>query len=608
MDKRQKSTLRSQHIRIADELILDEDFYAALRRDKIFTNGMLDLIKAEAKPRDRVYKMLELLEKRGPKAFENFVWILKENYEWLAKELEDQYNKRLQQTQQERDKHDQGSVQYETYPKYFSQDIYNRVEEYSNPNNRAVSTTTHHQRARHTMIPTQESVSAGYCYNKDSQQFFPTPGYNLAVVPQHYSQQQHQDGGLDTTDNIVQTFNETNSEPQRKQYKDACMSPIGIIESPRKSVHATSGPKELKNDRHETESEEDSCDQGFDEIKSQTATVTTLTNDDVESQITSTTEARSEGFEHTDIVDGPEDVNVGLDENDEDFPTSEVYYDCVRRGSSHFSQFDEEVFQHELSMHDDENDVSRSEISFEHTEAFQIQIEAMKNMYIKLVGITFENEDTDDTDENEVTWEMIDCEMDRLINRLENSDDMKMIRKCYDLFPEKERKQPLNMCIESVLADKKELDNKLRDKQKEIDQMVFDLWKHQQDMSNFKKLQKRLTEKETEYNNLKTSLDNLEKDADTKFKQIAEKDARIEALETKVKELQGDQMRKLGMPTRRGAQNQRRTSNIQGQSPRRQSTNYTEPRMSLMQGAYGNGNQSPRNVTTAMRRAPSNRR
>ena len=45
MDKRQKSTLRSQHIRIADELILDEDFYAALRRDKIFTNSMLDLIR-----------------------------------------------------------------------------------------------------------------------------------------------------------------------------------------------------------------------------------------------------------------------------------------------------------------------------------------------------------------------------------------------------------------------------------------------------------------------------------------------------------------------------------------------------------------------------------
>lgn len=45
MEKREKSTLRSQHIKIADELILDEDFYAALRRDKIFTNGMLDMIK-----------------------------------------------------------------------------------------------------------------------------------------------------------------------------------------------------------------------------------------------------------------------------------------------------------------------------------------------------------------------------------------------------------------------------------------------------------------------------------------------------------------------------------------------------------------------------------
>ena len=48
------------------------------------------------KPRDKVYKMLELLEKRGPRAFDNFVWILKENYEWLAKDLEDQYARRVQ--------------------------------------------------------------------------------------------------------------------------------------------------------------------------------------------------------------------------------------------------------------------------------------------------------------------------------------------------------------------------------------------------------------------------------------------------------------------------------------------------------------------------------
>lgn len=46
--------------------------------------------------------MLELLEKRGPKAFDNFVWILKENYEWLADMLEREYEKREQAAQYEK--------------------------------------------------------------------------------------------------------------------------------------------------------------------------------------------------------------------------------------------------------------------------------------------------------------------------------------------------------------------------------------------------------------------------------------------------------------------------------------------------------------------------
>ena len=48
------------------------------------------------KPRDQVYKMLELLEKRGPNAYKNFVWILRENFCWLADELEETYTVKQQ--------------------------------------------------------------------------------------------------------------------------------------------------------------------------------------------------------------------------------------------------------------------------------------------------------------------------------------------------------------------------------------------------------------------------------------------------------------------------------------------------------------------------------
>ncbi|XP_060555656.1 uncharacterized protein LOC132716407 [Ruditapes philippinarum] len=602
MDKRQKSTLRSQHIKIADELILDEDFYAALRRDKIFTNGMLDLIKAEVKPRDRVYKMLELLEKRGPKAFENFVWILKENYEWLAEELEDQYAKRLQSYQQERGMQEQGHARYATNPKYFDQD----EERFYNPENRAVSTPPHRRKARQ-VIPMQDSMSAGY-NTKDCQQFFPKPGYTEDSIPQQYPikrNESYQDMGLDDTDTgavgvTMQLCDETDSRPQKKQYKDACMSPIGIIESQR-SITNDCQSKALKCDEDEAQSVTESCDQGFDEIQSQTATVSTSNNDDVESTVTRTTEVNSVGV--SDNVDGPEDVNVAVDDIDEDFPSSEAYYDCIRRGSSRFSHFGD-AFHAELDIKDDEND-----ISYEQSEAFQIQMDAMRKLYKKLVEVNFGNEDNEDTDDdNDITWDMLECETDRLIDRLENSDDMKMIRKCHSLFQEKERRQPLNTCIENLQADKKELESKLKDKQKEIDQMVFDLWKHQQDMSNLKKLQKRLSEQDIELNNYKTSLENLEKDAEIKLRQISEKDLRIETLEVRLRELQGDQHRRPGIQMRRGTTTQRRTSNAQGQSPRRaQPNNYGEPRI-LMQGGYGNSSQSPRNVSAAMRRAPNNRR
>jgi len=40
--------------------------------------------------------MLELLEKRGPRAFEKFVLILQENYDWLADKLKVEFQKRNQ--------------------------------------------------------------------------------------------------------------------------------------------------------------------------------------------------------------------------------------------------------------------------------------------------------------------------------------------------------------------------------------------------------------------------------------------------------------------------------------------------------------------------------
>ena len=48
-----------------------------------------------------VWKLLELLEKRGPNAFDKFIEVLQESYDWLAKNLQMEHKKVLQERQQE---------------------------------------------------------------------------------------------------------------------------------------------------------------------------------------------------------------------------------------------------------------------------------------------------------------------------------------------------------------------------------------------------------------------------------------------------------------------------------------------------------------------------
>jgi len=50
--------------------------------------------------------MLELLEKRGPKAFDNFILILKENFDWLADMLEKEFQHRRRSARLENSKKD----------------------------------------------------------------------------------------------------------------------------------------------------------------------------------------------------------------------------------------------------------------------------------------------------------------------------------------------------------------------------------------------------------------------------------------------------------------------------------------------------------------------
>ncbi|XP_060569375.1 uncharacterized protein LOC132727803 [Ruditapes philippinarum] len=88
MNEIQKSVLQRHYKQLSDDIMMTEDLLATLFTRKVFERGMIETIKAEKTPTDQVYKMLSMLPKRGPDAFDIFVDIVKDEYPWLAAMLE----------------------------------------------------------------------------------------------------------------------------------------------------------------------------------------------------------------------------------------------------------------------------------------------------------------------------------------------------------------------------------------------------------------------------------------------------------------------------------------------------------------------------------------
>ncbi|CAG2193053.1 unnamed protein product [Mytilus edulis] len=88
MNDAQRSVLQRHFRQLSNDLILTDDLLGAMYQKKIFERNMIELIKSEKTASEQVVRMLELLPKRGPDAFDSFVEIITENYPWLAAMLE----------------------------------------------------------------------------------------------------------------------------------------------------------------------------------------------------------------------------------------------------------------------------------------------------------------------------------------------------------------------------------------------------------------------------------------------------------------------------------------------------------------------------------------
>ncbi|KAK3586918.1 hypothetical protein CHS0354_008514 [Potamilus streckersoni] len=97
MNDIQREALKKNTIALVQDIMVTESFLAALDEKKIFEQEMLEMIKVERTTSDKVYKLLDLLPRRGPEAFNSFLLVLEDHYDWLATKLRDTHQELMNQ-------------------------------------------------------------------------------------------------------------------------------------------------------------------------------------------------------------------------------------------------------------------------------------------------------------------------------------------------------------------------------------------------------------------------------------------------------------------------------------------------------------------------------
>ncbi|KAL3889844.1 hypothetical protein ACJMK2_002171 [Sinanodonta woodiana] len=87
MNSQQKEAIKQHQVQMMNDIIPTQKLFAALNQNGVFDKDMIEIIKAEKTETDQVSKMLNMLQKRGPHAFDGFIWAIQEDYPWLTKEL-----------------------------------------------------------------------------------------------------------------------------------------------------------------------------------------------------------------------------------------------------------------------------------------------------------------------------------------------------------------------------------------------------------------------------------------------------------------------------------------------------------------------------------------
>ncbi|XP_061182793.1 uncharacterized protein LOC133191113 [Saccostrea echinata] len=91
MDPREKATLKNCLNCFLEDLDPTLTFLSQLVCSGIITEDQKDRIEKQTTRQDKVITLLEILPRRGPRAFKKFVGLLRIDYSWISEKLEQEY-------------------------------------------------------------------------------------------------------------------------------------------------------------------------------------------------------------------------------------------------------------------------------------------------------------------------------------------------------------------------------------------------------------------------------------------------------------------------------------------------------------------------------------
>ncbi|XP_052771978.1 uncharacterized protein LOC128211336 [Mya arenaria] len=536
MDEREKSAIRSVYRDLIKDIILDQDFKGALIEKKVFSTNMISTIMAEETPMNRNFKMLELIEKRGPEAFNKFVEILKEQHLWLATQLLQKYEEKKQHC------HITGSP-YPTNVKYMvtAEPHHNSpqsVEQHRRPSidhtYQEDTQEPHHKSSQ--WVGQHRRPSIDHTYQEDTQEphhkssqwvgqhgrpLFDHTYQEDTQEPHHKSSQWVGQHGRPLFDH---TYQEDTQEPHHK-------SSHWVRQHRRPSIDHTY-QEEIQNERNQGKSHhcstctctghkisKDSCNSPIQTLNANKYAYKSFHSNDCGTQSLGSTMSSEASVEIRSLFQSQ--IRQGRDNPD-----------AFRHSTSRQSSLTESLHEHfELLSVEDFYQHARAQSRVESKSALgRIQEEVvghvselgmgranttniedkLKDLYNNLLSYNREHtgEAENDNADNLDTVEMVRIEIDKVKGRIEESDDHKMMKRCQMLF--QDNKNPLHMNIHNLITDYHNTQNEIKKLKRREEKTAKDMYENQPTEFKIRHLSEQKFELEEKVKELQNKVTELE--------------------------------------------------------------------------------------------------